>query len=98
MHTEPPPLEPVRHAIDAVDTELLALLARRLRLAHEARATRTGVGGPPVDPAREAAVVRRAATLAREHGLEPEVVRDIFWRIIELSHRSTGPALPEPTP
>ena len=39
-------------------------------------------GLPVLDPAREAAVVRRAAALAREKGVDEELVRDVIWRII----------------
>ena len=34
------------------------------------------------DPAREAAVVRRAAELARGDGVDEELVRDLIWRIM----------------
>jgi chorismate mutase len=48
--------------------------------------THTRAGGlPTLDPAREAEVIRRAASIAREHGLPDEKVRDIFWHIIGLS-------------
>jgi chorismate mutase len=40
---------------------------------------------PTLDPAREAEVIRRAAALAREVGLNDEKVRDIFWHVIGLS-------------
>jgi chorismate mutase len=41
-----------------------------------------------LDPAREAAVVRRAGTVARDAGLEDEDVRYIFWHLIGLSRRA----------
>ena len=34
------------------------------------------------DPQREAAVVRRAAVLARDCGLDEELVRDLIWKVI----------------
>ncbi|MGH7504342.1 MAG: chorismate mutase, partial [Longimicrobiales bacterium] len=34
-------------------------------------------------PAREAEVVRRAAAGARDHGVDPELVRAVLWRIID---------------
>jgi chorismate mutase len=39
-------------------------------------------GLPVLDPAREAAVIRRAASLARERGVDEELVRDVIWRIM----------------
>ena len=41
-----------------------------------------------LDPAREAVVVRRAGELAREAGLDDEVVRRIFWQLIALSRNA----------
>jgi chorismate mutase len=38
-----------------------------------------------LDPAREAEVIRRAAAMARDAGLNDEKVRDIFWHVIGLS-------------
>jgi chorismate mutase len=35
-----------------------------------------------LDPQQEAKVVRRAAELAREHGVDEELTRDVIWRII----------------
>ncbi len=40
------------------------------------------------DLAREAEVIRQASTRARDIGLDTEVVRDVFWRLIDLSHRT----------
>ncbi|MBX6366066.1 MAG: chorismate mutase, partial [Gemmatimonadetes bacterium] len=51
-------------------------------------AANRAAGLPTLDPAREAAVVRRAGALAREHGLEAEAVRGIFWHLIGLSRRA----------
>jgi chorismate mutase len=42
---------------------------------------------PIVEFAREAAVVRRAATHARDKGLPEEDVRDIFWDLIAVARR-----------
>jgi chorismate mutase len=41
-----------------------------------------------LDPAREAAVVRRSAERARDAGLDEEAVREIFWRLVGLSRRT----------
>ncbi|HEY8469126.1 MAG TPA: chorismate mutase [Longimicrobiales bacterium] len=75
-------LEELRRAIAALDSELVDLLARRLRLATEIGEIKKQLGLPVLDPAREAEVVRRGAVLARERGVDPELVRDLLWRII----------------
>ena len=46
------------------------------------------LGLPTLDPAREAAVVRRAGELARDAGLDGDDVRYIFWHLIGLSRRA----------
>jgi chorismate mutase len=86
--TESTELSGLRAAIDDVDRRLVELMAERLRLADQTLAAKRRLGLQAVDVRREATVVARGARLAREHGLEPELVRDIFWRLIELSRVS----------
>lgn len=74
-----------RHELEAIDRELIELLARRLARSREIGALKRVAGLPTLDPAREAEVIRRAAAIAREHSLPDEKVRDIFWHIIGLS-------------
>jgi chorismate mutase / prephenate dehydrogenase len=76
-------LRQLRDDIAGVDDELVRLLARRLALAREIGDVKTRLGIPVLDPAREAEVVRRAAVDAREHGVDPELVRAVLWRIID---------------
>lgn len=82
---EPDALRSIRNEIDRVDQEILDLLAQRLRCAQATLGVKAQHGLAAEDNQREAAVVRRAAGLARERGLEPELVRDIYWRLIALS-------------
>ncbi len=85
--TRPPDLDRIRRRIDDIDSGFVDLMATRLDLARQAAAVKREHGIDPRDLAREAAVVRRASSLARDKGLEPEVARDIFWRLISLSRR-----------
>lgn len=78
-------LEQLRRDIAAVDGQLVALLARRLALVEEVGQIKRRLGRPTLDPPREAQVVRRAAELAREHGVDPELARDVLWRIMAYS-------------
>jgi chorismate mutase / prephenate dehydrogenase len=80
----PARLESVRQRIEAIDRGIVAALAERVRLAHEAATAKRAAGQPTLDPPREAAVVRRAADEARALGLPDEPVREIFWQVIAL--------------
>jgi chorismate mutase len=80
-------LERVRSRIEAVDREILRLLGERLDLAREAGRLKQAARLPLLDPAREAAVVRRAAVLARELGLPTEDVRNICWHLVGMCRR-----------
>lgn len=84
---EPPELRAIRGEIDRLDEEILSLMARRFGCALDTLAVKARHGMLVADVRREAKVVRRAAARARDLGLEPELVRDIYWRIIELSRQ-----------
>ena len=77
-----------RRELEALDRELIALLAARVARSREIGALKRVAGLPTLDPAREAEVIRRAAAIAREQGLPDEKVRDIFWHIIGLSREA----------
>lgn len=75
-------LEALRGRIAAADEALVDLLAERLELARAIGAVKRELGLPVMDPAREAQVVRRAAERARDRGVDPELVRDVVWRVM----------------
>ena len=85
-------LDAVRQQIDEVDEALLELLGVRLGLALRAADEKRVKGIALRDLGREAEIARRAADRARARGLDPEIVRDLFWRIIALSHRAVDGA------
>lgn len=75
-------LEALRTRIREVDEALVRLIGERRDLVIEVGRVKEELGLPVLDPPQEAKVVRRAAELAREAGVDEEVVRDILWRII----------------
>lgn len=81
-------VERLRVEIGAVDQQLVELLARRVELARQVGEAKRRAGLAVLDPAREAAVVRRAGALARAAGVDDEDVRYIFWHVIGLSRRA----------
>ena len=81
-------MERLRDEIESIDRKLIELVARRVDLAREVGRAKRAAGLPTRDPAREAAVVRRAGQVAREVGIADEDVRYIFWHLIGLSRRA----------
>lgn len=75
-------LEELRSEIRTVDQELIALVGRRRDLVLAIGAVKEALGLPVLDPSQEARVVRRAAELARELGVDEELTRDVIWRIM----------------
>lgn len=75
-------LEALRSRIREVDEALVRLVGERRELVLEVGRVKEALGLPVLDPPQEARVVRRAAELAREAGVDEEAVRDILWRII----------------
>ncbi|MGD8320498.1 MAG: chorismate mutase [Gemmatimonadota bacterium] len=93
-------LEALRKRIREVDRDLVRLVGERRELVLEVGRMKKELGLPVLDPPQEARVVRRAAELAREAGVDEEVVRDILWRIIASARDAQegrtrwGPPLP----
>lgn len=81
-------LSELRAEIEQIDGALLDLICERVAVAQQVASAKRAAGLPVLDPGREAKVVRRAATFAREHGMEEEDVRDLFWSLIGLTRRA----------
>jgi chorismate mutase len=77
-----------RAEIERIDRDIIALLARRLTLGKRTGDLKRDAGLPILDPTREAAVIRRVTEEAREAGLPPEPVREVFWQIVGMSRRA----------
>ncbi len=91
---EPPAqLDVLRDRIMELDDEIIRLIGERRSLAVEIGRVKQELGLPVLDPAREARVVRRVAERAREQGVDPELARDVIWRIISAARQaqSGGP-------
>jgi chorismate mutase len=77
-----------REEIERIDNEIVGLLARRLALGKRTGELKRLAGLPILDPTREAAVIRRVTGVARDAGLPPEAVREVFWQIVGMSRRA----------
>jgi prephenate dehydrogenase len=83
-----PELKQTRELIDAVDRELVDLLARRAELAQRAAQAKAELGQPVLDAAREAAMLDERRVWANAVGLEEEGLREIFAAILRWSRRT----------
>lgn len=78
----------LRDRIEEADREIVRIVARRVELARQVGAVKHAAGLSALDPAREAAVIRRVSEVAREEGAPEEDVRYLFWHIIGMSRRA----------
>lgn len=91
----------LREVMSEVTDGLIELVGERRNLAIEIGRVKKELGLPVLDPAREARMVRQAAVRARELGVDPEMARDIIWRIIASAREAQGgsrPGWPDPPP
>lgn len=77
----------LREEIERVDRALVELIAERATLGRAVGSAKRRAAIAPLDPAREAAVIRRVTELARDVGAPEEDVRYIFWHLIGMSRR-----------
>lgn len=78
-------LESLRAALDEVDAELIAALARRAALVREIWAYKQAHGLPRLDPARERVLKDRLLAQAVELGLSAPAVEAILGQVIGKS-------------
>jgi chorismate mutase len=74
-------LAKLRTGIDAIDAQLVALLAQRFALTDEVGLYKKQHQLPATDAAREAAQMARIAELAQQHGLDTALAQK-FLRVV----------------
>ncbi|HEY8091313.1 MAG TPA: prephenate dehydrogenase/arogenate dehydrogenase family protein [Polyangiaceae bacterium] len=83
-----PELKETRDHIDAVDREIVRLLAQRAGLAQRAARAKAVIGAPVLDSSREAEVVGARRRWAEELKVDPDAVADVFHAIMTMSRRA----------
>ena len=76
-------LSDIRREIDAIDDEIIALLARRLTLVPDVVAYKLANGLPTIIPERIDEVLNRNIERATKMDIEPGAIRGIYERIIQ---------------
>lgn len=82
-----PELKETRSHIDAIDREIIELLARRASLAERAAAAKHSIGHGVTDTAREAEVLETRRRWAVELGLDPDSIDELFRSVLRFSRR-----------
>jgi prephenate dehydrogenase len=83
-----PELKEAREHIDAIDKDIVALLARRTQIAQRAAKAKAKLGHPVLDPQREAAVFEARKKWGKEAGMDEQSVEEIFRAIVTVSRRA----------
>lgn len=86
------PLPVLRALLDALDRDILELLARRQALVAEVAGAKRVLGAPIRDLARERAILEERKERARELGL-PEGTVESVWRLLMMASRERQAAL-----
>ncbi|MEE2001774.1 bifunctional chorismate mutase/prephenate dehydrogenase [Alkalimonas sp. MEB108] len=81
-------LAPLRQQIDAIDAELVQLLARRAEVTAEVGRVKQQFGLPVYMPAREQALLQARRAQAVRHGLSPELIEDVLRRVMRESYQT----------
>lgn len=79
-------LAPLREQIDAIDSELVALLARRAKVTAEVGRVKQQHALPLYVPEREAALLQARRSQASQMGVSPELVEDVLRRVMRESY------------
>ncbi len=79
-------LKPFRDEIDALDEQLVTLLARRFAVVREVGRFKAGSDMDVVQSGRAEEVKNRVAEMARAKGLDAEFVRSIWSMMIDHAH------------
>ncbi|MUL17714.1 bifunctional chorismate mutase/prephenate dehydrogenase [Aliivibrio fischeri] len=81
-------LSHLRDQIDAVDKQMLDLLAQRLYLVEQVGEVKSAHGLPIYDPSREAAMLASRRSEAEKKGVPPSLIEDILRRTMRESYSS----------
>jgi prephenate dehydrogenase len=92
LGTRSPALQEARDHIDALDQELVDLLARRTELVLRAGRAKAELSLPVHDPEREAAQLQARRAWAKEADLDAQGVEEVFRAVLRSSRSAQGNA------
>jgi len=80
-------LKEIREHLDRIDSALLMILAERMSLIPKVAEYKKKNKIKRFQPEREREIIEKKRKMAGDNGLNPDLVEDLFKRIIEDSHR-----------
>lgn len=78
-------LKTLRDQIDAIDSELVVLLGKRVAVARDIARIKKREKLPILDPNREEAIKAKVKKLAIEHEISPLIMEEIFQLLLDYS-------------
>ncbi|PZQ45353.1 MAG: chorismate mutase [Micavibrio aeruginosavorus] len=81
------PLKPLRAKIDALDDQIIDLLAERMDVVREVGATKARENITLIQSDRVNEVRERCAERGAKKGVNPELIRKIYTAIIDEAHQ-----------
>lgn len=81
-------LKALRDGIDACDTELVALLARRRALTEQVGIVKQQTGAPLHAPEREAELISARRAQAQASGVNPDLIEDMLRRMMREAYEN----------
>lgn len=78
-------LELIREHLQEIDQEIFRLIALRCKTAAEISAAKKQAGAPTIDEIQRDVVLTRSQQWAREEGLDPEQIREVFLILIQMN-------------
>jgi chorismate mutase / prephenate dehydrogenase len=78
-------LEELRMKIDAINRELIELFGKRLELTKEVARVKKEKNLPVLDESREALQYEALRKLAKDRGLSPMIIEEVFRLFIDYS-------------
>lgn len=91
------PLGPLRDAIDDVDAQMVALLAKRKQLVAQVGEVKSQHGLPVYVPGREKKLLAARRKQASDAGISPDLIEDILRRVMRESYAAEGDTGFKPT-
>ena len=86
-------LETLRQQIDEIDVGLVRLLAERSRVVERVASLKRANNLPIYHPAREEDLISLRREQARHEGLDPDMVEELFRRVVRSSRVSQSETL-----